>query len=288
MWFLLALLSAFFQVLRNMSMKKLGHSLDETINVWGRFTFLLPFAGAGVLIKGVPEIGPGFWWLALVFGITQTLATLSLSKALKVSDISMVTSLWKMSVIFLVVWGVFALGETPTTLGIAGVVISMVGVYLLNVQKARVSLWAPITSLYTDPGQRWTMLAAMGYAPAVIEIKQMALLSDPVFAVFIAYVFAAAVITPYTIYKSGQHFLQLRSHWKGFVGLGVFGTLSTWFGTTAYTLTVSAYVEAAKQVEILLALGIGYVIFKEGTTIKKIWPGILVMLIGLVLLKIGG
>jgi hypothetical protein len=33
MWFGLALLSAFFQVLRNMSMKHLGHALDDTINV---------------------------------------------------------------------------------------------------------------------------------------------------------------------------------------------------------------------------------------------------------------
>jgi len=37
---------ALFQVLRNMVMKRLGHALDETINVWGRFTFLLPFTGA--------------------------------------------------------------------------------------------------------------------------------------------------------------------------------------------------------------------------------------------------
>src|SRR5687767_3912795 len=40
MWFGLALLSALFQVLRNMSMKHLGHELDDTINVWGRFTFI--------------------------------------------------------------------------------------------------------------------------------------------------------------------------------------------------------------------------------------------------------
>ena len=47
-WFLLSLGSAFFQVLRNMVMKRIGHALDETISVWGRFTFILPFA-AGML-----------------------------------------------------------------------------------------------------------------------------------------------------------------------------------------------------------------------------------------------
>lgn len=241
MWFILALLSAFFQVLRNMSMKRLGHALDETINVWGRFTFLLPFAGAGVLVQGVPHLGPNFWWYALAFGVIQNLATLSLSKALKVADISMVTALWKISLLFLVAWGYIWLGETPSGMGLAGILVSVVGVYLLNVHKARVSLWAPLTSLVTDSGQRWTVLAGIGYAVGVPVIKQMALLSDPVFAVFMGYVFCSAFLTPYTFYRSGHHLGQITRYWKGFVSLGLFGTLSTWFGTTAYTLTLSSY-----------------------------------------------
>ena len=52
MWLALALASALFQVLRNTAMKRLGHALDEYINVWGRFTFLLPFALAAAL--GLP------------------------------------------------------------------------------------------------------------------------------------------------------------------------------------------------------------------------------------------
>lgn len=287
MWFALALLSALFQVLRNMSMKRLGHALDETINVWGRFTFLLPFAAAGVLVQGVPELGPNFWAYALAFGITQNIGTLSLSKALKVADMSLVTALWKISLLILVGWGYIWLGETPSKLGLAGVLISMVGVYLLNVHKARVSLWAPLTALVQDVGQRWTVLAGIGYAMSVVVIKQMALLSDPVFAVFTGYVFCAVLVTPYTIYRSSRHFSQVSTYWKSFVAMGLFGTLSTWFGTTAYTLTVSSYVEAVKQVEVLLAMAIGYLIFKEGSTIRLTWMGATVMLMGLILLKLG-
>src|SRR5712691_5941226 len=40
MWILLALASGLFQVLRNAAMKRLGHALDEYINVWGRFIFV--------------------------------------------------------------------------------------------------------------------------------------------------------------------------------------------------------------------------------------------------------
>ena len=287
MWFALALLSALFQVLRNMAMKRLGHALDETINVWGRFTFLLPFAGAGVLVEGVPEIQPGFWGVTLLFGVTQMLSTLSLSKALKVAEISLVTALWKLSLIVLVAWGFVWLGEVPSTLGLAGVLVSMLGVYLLNIHRAKVSFWAPLTALVREPGQRWTLLAAMGYAPSVVLIKDMALMSSPGYAVFMGYVACSLLVTPYTLLRSARHFRQVTRHWRDFIGLGLFSALSTWFGTTAYTLTMSSYVEAVKQVEVVLALVIGYVVFKEGARIRLIWPGTVIMLAGLALLKLG-
>ena len=250
MWFLLSLLSALFQVLRNMVMKRIGHVLDDTINVWGRFTFLLPFAGMGVVVQGVPPIESGFWLYSFLFGITQVLGTMSLSKALKQSHISLVTPLWKLSLILLVAWGYFVLGEVPTRIGLSGLLLSLIGVYLLNVNQASISLWAPITAIFKDSGQRWTLMAAMGYAPSVVFIKKMALLSNPMFAIFMGYVACSAMITPYTLYRSRNHFSEIGRYWKSFVGLGVFATLATLFGTTAYTMTASSYVEAVKQVEV--------------------------------------
>ena len=287
MWFAFALLSALFQVLRNMAMKQLGHALDETINVWGRFTFLLPFAAIGVLYNGTPTVEEGFFRVSLLFGISQVLATLSLSRALKQSDISLVTSLWKLSLVVLVVWGYATLGEVPSSLGLAGVMVSMTGVYLLNVNRARISFWAPIVALFKEPGQRWTLLAAMGYATSVILIKKMALLSDPMFAVLAGYIFCVIIITPYTLYRSRRHFPQIGRYWKTFSCLGLFAALATWFGTTAYTLTLSSYVEAVKQIEILLALVIGYLFFNEGATIRRIWLGTGVMSVGLIMIKLG-
>ncbi len=287
MWFVLALLSALFQVLRNVAMKRLGHALDATINVWGRFTFLLPFAGLGVLYTGVPKVQEGFWVFGILFGITQCLGTLSLSKALQQSEISLVTPLWKLSLLLLVIWGYVTLDEVPSLLAFTGLMLSLLGVYLLNVKMARISFWAPLTALIKDPGQRWTIGAAMGYAPSVVLIKKMALLSNPVYAMFIAYVFCFAFITPYTVYRSWRHFSRMSRFWKDFVGMGICATLAAWFGTTAYTMTVSSYVEAVKQVEVLFALIIGYVLFKESATIRVIWIGTVTMLAGLVLLKLG-
>jgi len=92
-------------------MKRLGHALDEYINVWGRFTFLLPFALATCLVGGWPAIRPGFFTWCAAFGVSQTISTLALSKALKLSEISLVTALWKVSLIILLGMAYVSIGE---------------------------------------------------------------------------------------------------------------------------------------------------------------------------------
>lgn len=293
MWFLLALVAALCQVLRNMTMKQLGHRLDEYINVWGRFTFLLPFTlllGWTIVwrVRGWPELKPGFVAVCLLFGVCQVIATLALSKALKLGEISVVTALWKVSLIVLLVMGYFTLREVPSVLGLAGVLLSTVGVYLLNVRRARISPFAPPTGFVTDPALRWTLVAAFFYAPSVLTIKQAALLSDPFVATLGGYVAASLLVTPLVVVTSRRHFRQVPAHWKGFVGMGLFAALTTVTQVIAYTMTLSSYVEAVKQVEILFGLAIGALVFGERQRVREISLGAGVMLAGMVLLSLAG
>ena len=288
MWVLLALVAALCQVLRNTVMKRLGHSLDEYINVWGRFTFLLPFAAMFVLGNGVPEIKPGFWPACACFAVSQTISTMALSKALKLAEISMVTALWKVSLLILVVLGYFTLREQPTPLGHAGILISMAGVYLLNVNRAHLAWWAPFAVLFTDRGLRYTLLAALFYAPSVVTIKWAMQCSDQYMGTLGGYLAASLLVTPIVLRTSARHFAEIPRYWKAFVSFGLFAALTTVSQGTAYLMTLSSYVEAVKQVEILFAMGIGAVLFHEKQKVRDIAPGAVVMLIGVVLLSLAG
>ena len=288
MWFALALTSGLFQVLRNMVMKRIGHSLDETINVWGRFALVLPFAAVTTAWNGIPQVTAEFWWLCLIFAFAQSVATLCLSRALKLSDISLVTPLWKISLVMLVGWGYLTLGESPSLLGVVGIAVSLAGVYLLNARRGRKSLWAPFTTAVMDPGQRYTLISAALYAPCVVLIKQIVLLSDANFGVLISYLFTTAVVTPYTVYRSARQFRRIPQYWKEFLAMGAFASLTILTAVQAYTLTLSSYVEAVKQVEILFALAIGYVVFHEKERVRAIWPGCLAVLAGAVMIRLWG
>jgi uncharacterized membrane protein len=286
MWFVLALAAALFQVLRNTAMKRLGHALDEYINVWGRFTFLLPFALLGCVMGGFPALKPGFVGWCALFGVSQTLSTLALSKALKLSEISLVTALWKVSLLVLlgVAWA--TIGEQPSALGIAGVLLSATGVYLLNVKRAHVSSWEPLIVLFTDRGQRYTLLAALFYAPSVVTIKLAILASNAAMGTLGGYLAASLIMTPIALGTSARHFGQLGRHWKEFVALGLFAALTTISQGQAYTLTLSSYVEAVKQVEILFAMAIGVLAFGEAQRVRESALGAVVMLLGMVLLAL--
>jgi drug/metabolite transporter (DMT)-like permease len=267
-------------------LRSVGHKLDDTINVWGRFTFLLPFAAGFVLWQGIPPLRPGFWPYVVLFGLAQTGATLSLAKALRLSDISIVTALWKLSLVFLVVFAFLSLGETPSVLGLVGILISLAGVYVLNIAKSRRSLWAPLRELFVDQGLRYTLLAAVLYAPTVVLIKQVIVRSDPYFANLMAYLAASLVILPIALRRSARHFVQIPRHWPSLVGMGLFACLSSVSQSLAYQMTLTSYVEAAKQAEVLFALAIGYVVFQERARVQAILPGSLIILLGMVLLHL--
>ncbi len=287
-WVTLSLISALAQVSRNAAMKSLGHRLDEYINVFGRFAFLLPFAAAAVAWKGFPPIQPAFWWACLLFGLSQTAATLALSKALLYGNIGVVTSLWKLSIIWLVVLSFFTLGEIPSPMGVAGIAVTLAGVYALNVSRARISFWEPLRTLLTDKGQRYILLSSLMYAPSVVTFKWAALTSDGPFGTLGAYTAAALCVLPIALRKSAPHFLQIPRHWKGFVGLGLFAAITSLAQAEAYRLTLTSYVESVKQTEILFAIAVGFFLFGERERLWEVTAGGMVILAGIVLVILGG
>jgi drug/metabolite transporter (DMT)-like permease len=169
---------------------------------------------------------------------------------------------------------------------VTGVLLSAAGVYLLNISRARLSPWAPLAVLFTDRGQRWTLVAAVFYAPSVITIKEAILASNAAMGTFGGYLAASLMMTPIALATSARHFRAVPGHWREFVALGLFAALTTITQGHAYTLTLSSYVEAVKQVEILFAMAVGVLLFGEAQRVRESAVGAVVMLVGMILLAL--
>lgn len=284
MWWFFAIASALCQVGRNATMKKLGHSLDEYINVWGRFFFLLPFALAASYLKGIPEVSRDYWIYSFLAGLMQVFSTLLLSKSFKYGTISVTVTIWKLQVIFLAIFGVIFLDETVHFLGGLGILISFFGIYLLNIKQAQVSLIKPLLLLVRDKGMRYALLAALTLTPTILLFKKTAQMGDPFFSTLTNYIFASGLCFPIVIYKSADHLFLLPRYIIYFLILGFFAAFATIFGSFGYIQSVAAYVEAVKQIEIPLTLIVGSLFFKETQYIKDIWAGCILLMGGLVIL----
>src|SRR2546425_1494234 len=116
--------------------------------------------------------------------------------------------------------------------------------------------------------------------------KQAILASNTAAGTFGTYLVASLIMTPLALSTSARHFPAVPRCWKEFLALGVFAALTTLSQGKAYTLTLSSYVEAVKQIEILFAMGVGVLFFGEAQRVRESALGGLVMLAGMVLLAL--
>jgi len=284
MWWLFSIGSALCQVGRNAVMKNLGHSLDEYINVWGRFFFLLPFALAASWVAGFPSVGWEYWIYSFLAGFSQVISTLLLSKSFKHGEISVTVTIWKLQVVLLAIFGALFLHETITPGGIAGILVSLFGVYFLNMRRASLSLAEPILLLLREKGMRYALLAALTLTPTILLFKKTALVGDPFFSTLTNYIFASLLIFPLVIKKSSRHLAVLPRYSGRFFAMGLFGAAATIFGSLGYIRSAAAYVEAIKQIEIPVTLAVGALFFNERERVQAIWPGCMILMIGLLIL----
>jgi uncharacterized membrane protein len=170
-----------------------------------------------------------------------------------------------------------------TPMGILGVIVTLFGVYFLNIKKAQVSFWKPFTLLFEDAGMRYALFAALLLAPALLFFKITIGLSDPYFPAFTNFGFAALCVLPLVRKVPATKYKSIAAHWKSFVLMGLFACLSTVFTSIGFQKSFVTYVEAVKQSEVLLALFAGIIFFKEHERVKNIWLGCCVIILGICL-----
>ncbi|NQU78255.1 DMT family transporter [Candidatus Woesearchaeota archaeon] len=142
-WFLFAILSAVFFGSRQVVSKKVlifEHATEYlTATCLMTFVFTLFF-----LPKMSFSYGLDIWVLMYVKCVFLTIGWLLGSKALRHLEISYVTPLTNLTPLFLLVWGFFFLGETPSVLQYSGVGLLVFGAYWLQADHHFSSLIHPL------------------------------------------------------------------------------------------------------------------------------------------------
>ena len=286
--YIYAILSALFEALRNVSGKMGLKDMDEYLVTWAFGFFALPFLVFPYIFISIPSLGNQYWIALISDGILNVIATILQLKAMKHSDLSLVIPLTSFTPLFLLIMAPLILGQYPTFLGIIGVILIVIGSYILNI-KRRILTTQRKNSDYLDPFKAMVkekgpklMLIAAFLLSITSSIDKIGISnSSPLFWAVSVHVFTSVTLAPVLIHEFHNHTKLTGMDIKLLFAVGIFSALSLVTQYIAITALLVPYVIAIKRTSAIISVLFGYLIFKE-KGIKGRLAGSVVMVIGVI------
>jgi len=134
----LILFSALMHALWNLLVKRSG---DKTVFIWWMFLVSgLMLNLVVVFLPGpFPPPDPGILLLGLLGGACFVLYHLLNGRAYRDGDLSLTYPLAQTSMLYAPIWGIVLLGETPTPLGVFGILFVIFGAYCIQLRSLSLS-----------------------------------------------------------------------------------------------------------------------------------------------------
>jgi drug/metabolite transporter (DMT)-like permease len=220
-------------------------------------------------------------------------ATLLSTMALDKADASLVSPLLTFNPAFTLLVAWLTLGEIPGVRQMAGVVVILLGAYLLEVEETRTGLLAPLHALVHLPGALLAVIAsALWGTTTVLEklsIEHMTPPSGPAVALLGTFLMVL-LLTPGALWSPGRggsaarqsRLKGLRAHPRALALAVLIAGIAPLFGFTAIALGLVGYVTALFKLSAVLTILWARVFLHEGH-IRERLLGASVMLAGGVL-----
>jgi len=280
MWLFYASLTAVFEACKDATGKQSLKSLDE-------YSVLFSFMAVGVvlllpvlLITGVPPIQPGYWLAVLIGGGLNILAFTLYVRALKLADLSLTVPLVMLTPLFLLVTSPLIVREWPTRADAVGVVLLVVGSYVLNTQSSqagtKANFWSPLRAMAQNPGSRLMLCVAFIWSITSNFDKIGVVNSSPLCWAVTLFTVIAGGMLPFVLRRE-RGLAPLLKQWKLLTVTGGFNAFAIAFQMLALTMAPVAQVIAVKRMSTLLSVLFGHFFFGEkGMRSRLLGAGIMV------------
>ncbi len=288
-WLAFSLGAAVFVGLKNVWTRSFAASIEARTMVLATFLFTGVLSLVYLVLTGMPAVDPRFYWSIVGASLVDALAVTLLTKAIFTADLSDAYPLVALTPVFALVTSFFILGEAPSLTGLVGVVVIVVGAYLLRVEGARESIFEPFRLLMRDRGARYMMLTALLFSVMGPLFKTAMHASSAGLALtasqwlttlWLALVYLVGGTLRGTVREIRENFWPLA-------GLSVTNFMQAIFTFLGFQFAFVAYVASVKRLGILFTVLFGYLAFREKGALRGAAAG-LVMLAGVILVSFGG
>lgn len=283
---MLVLLSAFLHALLSFYNKKAG---DKQAFVWWyelfSVIFFLPFF-LYYLLTGTPN--PTGIYIGLGAGFVHFLYWVSMAKSYEAGDFSHVYPITRAAPFLVLIASVLLLKEELTFLGVAGILVTVLGVYMLHMKGMSLNgFLEPLHSIHKDKATKLAILTLLLVTAYSIIDKVGVTYAHPFLYAYLLNLSAFALFTPY-IFRIRNR-LQIKKEWlsssktiliSGFIGL--FGYLLI---LMAFTMEKVSYVVGLRQISVIFGVLMGSRLLNEGNKTMRL-AGALIIFLGALLISI--
>lgn len=240
-------------------------------------------------IVGFPEVSwPDVWLPVLVFGALAAIGEGLFMYGLRSGDLSLVTPLLAFVPVVAGVFDYVLFSQLPTGLGALGVVVIVLGAYLLSIKRPLSSnLFRPFLQLLEEKGCRLVLLSVLIGGALFVGQRFGTQHSSPVLFVTLTLVVDCLVFLLLGL-RLGFRIPHTRFDRNAFmmtVGTGLSWGVGITLMYLSYHYTLGAYASSAQQVQIPCAIVLGALLFKEESFKQRIAAG-LIMCVGVVLVSL--
>ncbi|MEM9904775.1 MAG: EamA family transporter [Cyanobacteria bacterium P01_D01_bin.44] len=263
-WLLFASGTALFEALKDVTGKQTLKTLDE-------YAVLFGFMSVGVLVllpvilltDGFPVLGPNFGGALLVGGSLNILAFIFYVRAIKIADLSLTVPLVTLTPLFLLATSPLIVQEWPTWADGVGVILLVMGSYVLNLRTKDQSFWTPLLTLVRHQGSRLMLCVAFIWSITANFDKIGTLNSSPMFWAMSLFAVIAAGMVPFMIQRGPAGLYALKAEAKLLGLTGCLNVVAICLQFMALPLAPVAQVVAVKRTSTLIAVVLGHFVFGE-------------------------
>ena len=216
---------------------------------------------------GVPQVSPLFWQFFVIDAVFNVALIFWENKALEQEEASIAAPILGITPIFVILTSWVMFKEFPTMWGLAGILITVFGLYVLALNRSDVgnfrSFTKPWRRLIQSRGARFALLFAIVASVALPFAKLTVLNSSPTMRTFTVFFTVAAVMWGWSVATGRWKKLDKRFFLPLF-GVGLLIGLSSVLMDWGFLFGIVPYVASLKRFQIIVTTILAGVFLHEG------------------------